>query len=179
MPLTLPGHKRPLPKLTPPASGTFDKATQGGPKEGLLALAANIERTSNRLPNGQMKDFQTKARESRERAIQERRGEGTFSKMMQAKRAAPGSAENPNYVGLVPTGRITTNLPIQSLGSPTAASAPAPASAPALAPAPAAPRYEDPTGTTLGYRTSASAALGGGMGMGEDQYVVRKRLLGY
>ncbi len=175
MPLTLPGQKRPLPKLTPPASGTFDKATQGGPKEGLLALADNIARPSNRLPNGQMKDFQTKARESRERAIQERRGEGTFSKMMQAKRAAPGSAENPNYVGLVPTGRITTNLPIQSLGSPTAASAPAPAPAPA----PAAPRYEDPTGTTLGYRTSASAALGGGMGMGEDQYVVRKRLLGY
>ncbi len=175
MPLTRPGQKRPLPKLTPPASGTFDKATQGGPKEGLLALADNIARPSNRLPNGQMKDFQTKARESRERAIQERRGEGTFSKMMQAKRAAPGSAENPNYVGLVPTGRITTNLPIQSLGSPTAASAPAPAPAPA----PAAPRYEDPTGTTLGYRTSASAALGGGMGMGEDQYVVRKRLLGY
>ncbi len=175
MPLTLPGQKRPLPKLTPPASGTFDKATQGGPQEGLLALADNIARPSNRLPNGQMKDFQTKAKESRERAIQERRGEGTFSKMMQAKRAAPGSAENPNYVGLVPTGRITTNLPIQSLGSPTAASAPAPAPAPA----PAAPRYEDPTGTTLGYRTSASAALGGGMGMGEDQYVVRKRLLGY
>jgi len=175
MPLTLPGQKRPLPKLTPPASGTFDKATQGGPKEGLLALADNIARPSNRLPNGQMKDFQTKARESRERAIQERRGEGTFSKMMQAKRAAPGSAENPNYVGLVPTGRITTNLPIQSLGSPTAASAPAPAPAPA----PAAPRYEDPTGTTLGYRTSASAALGGGMGIDENQYVVRKRLLGY
>jgi len=171
MPLTLPGQKRPLPKLTPPASGTFDKATQGGPKEGLLALADNIARPSNRLPNGQMKDFQTKAKESRERAIQERRGEGTFSKMMQAKRAAPGSAENPNYVGLVPTGRITTNLPIQSLGSPTAASAPAPA--------PAAPRYEDPTGTTLGYRTSASAALGGGMGIDENQYVVRKRLLGY
>jgi len=173
MPLTRPGQKRPLPKLTPPASGTFDKATQGGPKEGLLALAANKERPSNRLPNGQMKDFQTKAKESRERAIQERRGEGTFGKMMQAKRAAPGSAENPNYVGLVPTGRITTNLPIQSLGSPTAASAPAPA------PAPAAPRYEDPTGTTLGYRTSASAALGGGMGIDENQYVVRKRLLGY
>jgi hypothetical protein len=136
-----------------------------------------LTRPSNRLPNGQMKDFQTKAKESRERAIQERRGEGTFGKMMQAKRAAPGSAENPNYVGLVPTGRITTNLPIQSLGSPTAASAPAPALAPA--PAPAAPRYEDPTGTTLGYRTSASAALGGGMGIDENQYVVRKRLLGY
>lgn len=75
-----------------------------------------------------------------------------------------GTAKNPINRGEVPTGRVGPITVSGSIGPTTAA--------------PPVPTYDDPTGAVLGYRTGTTAALGGGMGMNEDQYSVRRRLLG-
>lgn len=83
-----------------------------------------------------------------------------------------GTAENPNNRGLVPTGRFNKGGSPQISGSIGLTEGAAPVAAPPV------PRYDDPTGSVLGYKTGTTSALGGGMGMNEDQYSVRRLLLG-
>ena len=147
-----PAGKKPLPKLSLPRSGR----------------GADFAQQYGRAPTEKELQY------GRPMSSGAQKQQAAFKNMKEAntKKSPLGTAENPNNVGLVPLPRVydpANPQPILSL--PTAAAPAAPA-------APPVPKYDDPTGAVLGYRTGTTSALGGGMGINEDQYSVRRRLLG-